>query len=244
MSLDAAGTLITVAEPVGVTYARLAAAHGIEVSPAQLGEGFRAVYPRMPPLAFEGLAGDALVAAERDWWRMLVARVFGEAAATAPGFEPFFAAVYAHYAAADAWRVYPEVRAVLAELRARGLRLVVTSNFDTRLHGILAGLDLRVAFEAVVCSSEAGAAKPDAHVFAVACAAIWMASSRWGRPPIEKTGSFCPRTSVASPSMAAWRLPRRGPSRPLAAITGSWLSCRVLSRESAGASASTPISAS
>lgn len=172
MSLDAAGTLITVAEPVGVTYARLAAAHGIEVSPAQLGEGFRAVYPRMPPLAFEGLAGDALVAAERDWWRMLVARVFGEAAATAPGFEPFFAAVYAHYAAADAWRVYPEVRAVLAELRARGLRLVVTSNFDTRLHGILAGLDLRVAFEAVVCSSEAGAAKPDAHVFAVACAAI------------------------------------------------------------------------
>ena len=34
----------------------------------------------------------------------------------------------------------------------------------------------------------------------VACAAIWAASSRWGRPPTEKIGSFWPRTSVASPS--------------------------------------------
>ena len=34
----------------------------------------------------------------------------------------------------------------------------------------------------------------------VACAAIWAASSRCGRPPTEKIGSFCPRTSVASPS--------------------------------------------
>ena len=32
--------------------------------------------------------------------------------------------------------------------------------------------------------------------------AIWAASSRWGRPPTEKIGSFCPRTRVASPSTA------------------------------------------
>ncbi len=35
-----------------------------------------------------------------------------------------------------------------------------------------------------------------------AWAAIWAASSRCGSPPTEKIGSFWPRTSVASPSIA------------------------------------------
>ena len=34
-----------------------------------------------------------------------------------------------------------------------------------------------------------------------ACAAICAASSRWGRPATEKTGSFWPRTRVVSASM-------------------------------------------
>ena len=171
VSLDAAGTLITVAEPVGQTYARLAARHGITVTPAQLGAGFRRVYPGMPPLAFEALRGEALHAAEHGWWRSLVAAVFADAAHET-GFDAFFDEVYAHYAKADAWRVYDEVVEVLAVLRGRDLALVVTSNFDSRLHGLLAGLRLRDAVDAVVCSAEAGAAKPDARVFAAACAAV------------------------------------------------------------------------
>ena len=171
VSLDAAGTLITVAAPVGETYARLAARHGIDIAPARLDEGFRRLYPGMPPLAFAGLEGAALHAAERRWWHALVAAVFGEAA-RAPAFDAFFDTLYAHYAEARAWRVYDEVFEVLATLRARGIALVVTSNFDSRLHGILAGLRLRDALDAVVCSSEAGAAKPDARVFAAACAAV------------------------------------------------------------------------
>jgi hypothetical protein len=49
----------------------------------------------------------------------------------------------------------------------------------------------------------------------VAFAAIWIASSRWGSPPIEKIGSFWPRTSVASPSIAETpvRTASRGTSR-------------------------------
>lgn len=171
VSLDAAGTLINVAEPVGETYARLAAAHGIHVTPATLGDGFRRVYPQMPPLAFAGLHGPALHAAERDWWRRLARAVFEDAAA-APGFDAFFDEVYTHYAKPSAWRVYDEVFQVLAGLRARGLALVVTSNFDSRLHGVLEGLRLREAVDAVVCSAEAGAAKPDARVFAAACEAV------------------------------------------------------------------------
>jgi putative hydrolase of the HAD superfamily len=57
--------------------------------------------------------------------------------------------------------VYLEAPAALARWRARGLRLVVVSNFDRRLHRLLQRLGLGDALEAVVVSSEVGAAKPD-----------------------------------------------------------------------------------
>jgi putative hydrolase of the HAD superfamily len=56
--------------------------------------------------------------------------------------------------------VYPEVPEHLAAWRRQGLRLAVVSNFDRRLHGLLASLCLRPSLEVVIVSSEVGAAKP------------------------------------------------------------------------------------
>ncbi|HJW69600.1 MAG TPA: haloacid dehalogenase, partial [Candidatus Binatia bacterium] len=57
VTLDAAGTLITVAEPVGDTYARVAARHGLHVSPADAGARFRRAMASRPPLAFPDVRG-------------------------------------------------------------------------------------------------------------------------------------------------------------------------------------------
>jgi putative hydrolase of the HAD superfamily len=54
---------------------------------------------------------------------------------------------------------YPDVRPALERWRARGLRLVVVSNWDASLPLTLARLGLE--FDGVVTSAEAGAAKPD-----------------------------------------------------------------------------------
>src|SRR5207302_528021 len=54
VTLDAAGTLFEVAEPVGVTYARVAARHGIGVTATELDRAFRAALAGAPPLAFPG----------------------------------------------------------------------------------------------------------------------------------------------------------------------------------------------
>ncbi|MCW5892908.1 MAG: HAD-IA family hydrolase [bacterium] len=171
VTLDAGGTLIAPAEPVGVTYARVAAAHGIVAEATLLERGFRDAFAGAPPLAFPGLAGTACRAAERAWWRAVVAHAFGAAAAE-PGFEPAFAALFAHYAHGDAWRVLPGAVATLAALRARGLRLAVVSNFDARLHRVLADLGLAAAVERVLASTEVGSAKPSAGIFTAACAAL------------------------------------------------------------------------
>jgi 2-haloalkanoic acid dehalogenase type II len=66
------------------------------------------------------------------------------------------------------FRAYPDAAPTLAELRDRGLHLVVVSNWDCSLPEVLEMCGLRDAVDDVVSSAEAGARKPDPRIFAVA----------------------------------------------------------------------------
>lgn len=68
--------------------------------------------------------------------------------------------------AAIRFQPYPEVPGVLARLRAGGARLVVVSNWDVSLHGVLAETGLAPLVDAVLTSAELGFAKPDKRIFA------------------------------------------------------------------------------
>jgi len=168
VTLDAAGTLIRVRRPVGETYAQLALQHGIPVDAQSIGRAFRTVFPRMAPLAFGASNRAGLERQERDWWRTLVRSCLG-AHGQHPAFGAYFDELYAYYGNAQAWSLYCEVPAVLTDLEARGIEVAVVSNFDSRLHRILEHLGVRDRFRGVLCSSEAGAAKPDPRIFAAAC---------------------------------------------------------------------------
>ncbi len=161
---DGAGTLFAVREPVGVTYVRFAARHGIHTNPARVEEGFRRAVAGAAPLAFPGAPAGEIAARERGWWHAIVAAAFGAA-----GLERLpaglFDALYAHYAGGDAWRTYDDVHPVLAQLRARGCRLALVSNFDSRVLRVAAALGLSRRLDAVVFSSGAGAAKPAPAIF-------------------------------------------------------------------------------
>jgi putative hydrolase of the HAD superfamily len=171
VTLDAAGTLFDVAEPVGVTYARLAAEHGIALAPDEVDRRFRDALAAAPPLAFPGCNATRLAEHERAWWSAIVRQAFGPRG-NDPAFEACFAALFAHYGRSEAWRMFPEVPDALARLRARGLRLAVVSNFDERLHSILGSLGLVPWLDTVVHSSRAGAAKPDPAIFRAVIAAL------------------------------------------------------------------------
>jgi putative hydrolase of the HAD superfamily len=174
---DAAGTLIEPAEPVGETYARLAGEYGVAVSPWRIGDAFRRCLAGAEPMVFPGASPEQTLARERAWWRELVRRAFlaADSAARFRDFEAFFERLWSHYACAAAWSARPGARELLARLRARGLRTAVVSNFDRRLPGILAGLGLSEALDAVVLASDAGVAKPDPGIFARALAKLGVA---------------------------------------------------------------------
>lgn len=174
VTLDAGGTLIAVAEPVGETYARIAARHGLRVRAGDAERGFREAFATAPPLAFPGASPTRLRDHERAWWDAIVRRTLGRAAA-GPAGDAAFDELFAHYAGARAWRVFPEVPDVLATLRARGVALAVVSNFDARLGPLLDTLGLAPWLDAVVHSSRAGSAKPDPAIFRDALARLGVA---------------------------------------------------------------------
>ncbi len=168
---DAAGTLIEPVEAVGATYARFAAQHGIQTDAEQVMQAFRAAWKASPPALHppgEGPGDD-----DRGWWQTLVADTFARvlgAPLAAEVLHRLFPALYDHFARPDAWRVYADVVPALEDL-ARDHRLLVLSNFDRRLRGILAGHDLARFFRQIILSSEVGAAKPHRRMFDAALTA-------------------------------------------------------------------------
>jgi putative hydrolase of the HAD superfamily len=175
VTLDAAGTLFHVVEPVGATYARFADRHGIALDPARTERAFRAAFAAAPPLAVPEAEH------ERRWWRAVVGATFGGAtfggATAAPAFEACFAELFAHFGRPEAWRVYRDVPDALRRLRSGGRRIAVVSNFDARLVALVDGLGLGALVDAVVPSSRAGAAKPDPAIFRAALATLGVSPS-------------------------------------------------------------------
>ena len=161
---DAAGTLITTAKPVGESYSLLARKYGKEVPSAEITERFRNCFAEAPPLAFPGAEAEAIPVMEREWWKTLVAKIF-EPWTPFEGFDSYFSELFAYFARADSWTLYPEVIPSLSELKERRFILGVISNFDSRLLAILDGLGVAHWFDEVLVSSRAGRAKPAAEIF-------------------------------------------------------------------------------
>jgi putative hydrolase of the HAD superfamily len=165
--LDAMGTLIGLRRSVGHTYAELAADFGLTLEPAAIDRVFPRIYRQAPPLAFPGLEGNALRQAELDWWGERIGASVAAASQTRADELPpgLVETLFERFADAALWQVYPEVPACIERWRSRPLKLAVVSNFDSRLPPLLADLGLAAALDALVVSSQVGAAKPDPAPF-------------------------------------------------------------------------------
>jgi putative hydrolase of the HAD superfamily len=199
--LDAAGTLFELAEPVGVTYARLAARHGVNVEAAAMDHAFRCTWKELaPPLHPVGKppADD-----DRSWWSELVHLSFEKVLDESPDpehFETLFGVLYDHFAQARAWHLHDDVVPVLEALHGR-VRLFVLSNFDGRLRSILQGLGIAPFFERVIVSSEVGAGKPHPRMFEAALQAAGVEPHRCFHAGDEEKADVLGPQAVGIPAM-------------------------------------------
>jgi putative hydrolase of the HAD superfamily len=168
LSFDAAGTLIAPHPSVGAVYAEVAGALGLERDARELEAAFVPAFTRVRAhwrVPYGANEDDA-----RRFWAAVVEGTFGEALPYELVCE-----LYDTFARAQRWRILPGAREALALAGGLGLPCVVVSNFDCRLHVLLADLGLG-PFAAIVTSTMVGAAKPDPRVLLSACA-------RLGVPP-------------------------------------------------------------
>jgi putative hydrolase of the HAD superfamily len=177
---DATGTLIALREPVGDTYARIAAEHGIGVSAWRLGDAFRRVIARSDPTVLPAGSPETTAAREREAWREIVRQTFlaADTATAQRDLGGVSDALFAHFGRAAAWRVREGAEEALCGLREAGVATAVVSNFDGRLRGILDGLGLGRHLDLVWLPADAGAAKPDPAIFTGALRALGVAPSR------------------------------------------------------------------
>ncbi|PRP90779.1 (S)-2-haloacid dehalogenase 4A [Enhygromyxa salina] len=160
--LDAAGTLLHPAVPVPETYARLTAEHGREVTPTVVSERFGEIMKRAAPLRRD--APDW-----RPFWRVVVAHCTGS------DDPALLDALIDHYRQAEAWTVAAGAAVCCERVRARGMKVVVVSNWDIHLRPLLTSLEVHAFIDAILVSAEERLEKPDPRMFSRACARVGVA---------------------------------------------------------------------
>lgn len=167
VSFDVTGTLVHCPR-LGEIYAGVLSEDGIRLAPEEIGRLFALVWSELDCRVPSGADRFRLhPGGPRGFWAELstrLCRLGGQ-----PDPSPLAAArLYDAFAHAGAWEVYPEVREVLGRLRRAGLRLVVVSNWDERLPGLLRELELEGFFDSLALSQFEGVAKPSPALFRVA----------------------------------------------------------------------------
>lgn len=162
---DAGGTLLYPHPSVGEIYQTVAARHGCSAEAAFLERLFRSAWQRRDGL--NDFTRHATEKDERTWWREIVHEVISEAGGI-EDFENFFGELYEQFGGAASWRLFPETLEVIHEIRKRGKKIVIVSNWDSRLFRICEEFQIRHLFEDILASAVVGASKPNRAIFDLA----------------------------------------------------------------------------
>jgi putative hydrolase of the HAD superfamily len=163
---DAGNTLLRVYPSVGSIYADTARQFGVDLRAEMIEESFKKIWSKTGPLVSnQGMR--LTYEREREWWRFIVNEVFRDHIEF-KNFDAFFRALYERFSETACWRLYDEVLIVLEELKQKGQRLAVISNWDSRLPELLEQLEISEFFETVVVSALVGYEKPHPEIFRIA----------------------------------------------------------------------------
>jgi len=163
--LDALGTLVALEPPAPRLRAELAARFDLEVSEEEAARAITAEIAYYRAHLDEGRDEASLLLLRRRSAEVLRSALPGDGADRLP-LDPLVEALLA----ALHFIPFPDVRPALEAARARDQRLVVVSNWDVSLIGVLRALELESLLDGIVTSAGAGARKPAPAIFEQALA--------------------------------------------------------------------------
>lgn len=166
--LDAQGTLLQAKPSLSGIYALICRRFGRDVAEQELNAVVAGIWSEYRASIDSGMAlldtSDELT---REWWAGFNGRLFDRLEVQGDR-QAFLDALWDVFGHAENWQLFPEVSGVLEVLRARGYRLAVVSNWDSRLIEICNRLELTRLMEFVVASAAVGMEKPDRRIFDIA----------------------------------------------------------------------------
>jgi putative hydrolase of the HAD superfamily len=157
--LDALGTLVALEPPAPRLRAELAERFGLALTDAQATSAIAAEIAYYRAHLDEGRDLASLGELRHRCAEALRAAL---PAAANIGLEPLTEALLASLR----FSAFADVKPALSAARARGQRLVVVSNWDVSLHGVLEALGIDPLLDAILTSAEVGARKPAPAIFA------------------------------------------------------------------------------
>ena len=159
MLLDALGTLVRFERPGPHLRTELRERLGLEVSDSEASAAIRAEIAHYRANLHRGRDAETLAALRRECATVMLEHL------PAAAREADLGVITDALVASIRFTPYPDAVATLEALRARGLRLIVLSNWDFSLHEMLANTGSAGLVDGAVSSAEHGIAKPDPAIF-------------------------------------------------------------------------------
>jgi putative hydrolase of the HAD superfamily len=162
--LDAVGTLIHPDPPAPIIYAQVGKKRGSCYDADAIKTRFQQAFQQEEEID-RRLGWRTSEDREMERWRHIVAHVLDDVSDP----EGCFQALFEHFSRPESWRCDPSTDSVLSGLSRRGLLLGMASNYDSRLHTVMAGKPELQPIHHVIISSEVGWRKPAPEFFAAVC---------------------------------------------------------------------------
>lgn len=161
VTFDAGHTLYHPYPSVGAVYQEVMKGHGLHYPEADLEAGFRR--------AFSSVSKDQteLDGEKREWsyWHSIVKESISTLSPQPKDFDALFLDLWNEFGKGHRWKPEPTAKETLTQLRKRGYLTAVLSNWDSRVHKVLAETGFAPLLDHVFISSEIGHEKPDRQIF-------------------------------------------------------------------------------
>eukprot|EP00210_Caulerpa_lentillifera_P009492 g9052.t1 len=157
--VDAAGTLVYPAQSVPVIYRRFGQKYGVKLTEDEILFRYREAFAH-PPL-HDQWASTSLryVGDGKEFWKHIISH------STGCNSDDLVDELYKYYEQKEAWAVESGAYEAFLRLKKFGVKILVVSNFDTRLRPLLETLGFHGIFDDVIVSAEVGAEKPNPTIF-------------------------------------------------------------------------------
>lgn len=172
--IDGLGTLVSLAPPAPALAHELAARFGLEISEAEAERALAAEITFYRAHMGSGRDADSLRVLRRRCAEVLRAALGPREPVARLDIDALTDVLLRSLR----FEAFPDARAALSGARARGLRVVVVSNWDVSLLEVLELVGLAPLLDGVVTSAAIGAAKPGAAIFRHGLALAGVAADR------------------------------------------------------------------